>query len=114
MERWTITDFERDVNLQRAITRQLEQHILMTDEKPTLYLDEHIFTYRGKSIHRRSLYCLVKLEDWSKMVVRPHEGTLARAKSDRLNMLWALQTNTSPIMALYEDKEGKLPQRCKL
>ncbi len=28
MERWTTTDFERDVNLQRAITSQLEQHIL--------------------------------------------------------------------------------------
>jgi flagellar M-ring protein FliF len=28
MERWTITDFERDVNLQRAIQNQLQQHIL--------------------------------------------------------------------------------------
>jgi flagellar M-ring protein FliF len=27
MERWTQTDFERNVNLQRSITRQLEQHI---------------------------------------------------------------------------------------
>ncbi|OHD68851.1 MAG: flagellar M-ring protein FliF [Spirochaetes bacterium RBG_13_68_11] len=32
MERWTITDFERDVNLQRAITQQLEQHILALDD----------------------------------------------------------------------------------
>ncbi len=32
MERWTLTDFERDVNLQRAITRQLEQHILALDD----------------------------------------------------------------------------------
>jgi flagellar M-ring protein FliF len=32
VERWTITDFERDVNLRRAITRQLEQHILALDD----------------------------------------------------------------------------------
>lgn len=32
MERWTTTDFERDVNLQRAITKQLEQHILALDD----------------------------------------------------------------------------------
>lgn len=32
MERWTITDFERDVNLQRAIRQQLEQHILALDD----------------------------------------------------------------------------------
>jgi len=31
MERWTTTDFERDVNLQRAITKQLEQHIMALD-----------------------------------------------------------------------------------
>lgn len=27
IERWTLTDFERNVNLRRSITRQLEQHI---------------------------------------------------------------------------------------
>src|SRR6185369_2415130 len=27
VERWTITDFERDINKQRAITKALEQHI---------------------------------------------------------------------------------------
>ena len=32
MERWTTTDFERDVNLQRAITKQLEQHILALED----------------------------------------------------------------------------------
>jgi len=32
VERWTLTDFERDVNLQRALTRSLEQHILGVDE----------------------------------------------------------------------------------
>ena len=31
-ERWTITDFERDVNLQRAITTNLEQHVLSLDD----------------------------------------------------------------------------------
>ncbi len=32
IDRWTITDFERDVNLQRAITQQLQQHILALDD----------------------------------------------------------------------------------
>ena len=32
VERWTITDFERDVNLQRAIRKSLEQHILALDD----------------------------------------------------------------------------------
>ncbi len=32
VERWTQTDFERNVNLQRAITRSVEQHIVALDE----------------------------------------------------------------------------------
>jgi flagellar M-ring protein FliF len=32
VERWTLTDFERNVNLQRAITQQLEQHITALDD----------------------------------------------------------------------------------
>ena len=32
VERWTITDFERNVNLQRAIKKSLEQHILALDD----------------------------------------------------------------------------------
>jgi uncharacterized protein (DUF1015 family) len=83
----------------------LEKHVLIEDEKPSIYVDEHTFLHQGKSLHRRNLYCLVKLEDWSKMIIRPHEGTLARAKSDRLSMLWTLQANTSPIMTLYEDRD---------
>jgi flagellar M-ring protein FliF len=32
MERWTLTDFERDVNLQRAITESMEQHLEALDD----------------------------------------------------------------------------------
>jgi flagellar M-ring protein FliF len=32
IDRWTLTDFERNVNLRRSITRQLEQHITALDD----------------------------------------------------------------------------------
>ncbi len=32
VERWTLTDFERDINLRRALTKNLEQHILSLDD----------------------------------------------------------------------------------
>jgi uncharacterized protein (DUF1015 family) len=91
-----------------TLKRWLEQQILVADDKPALYLDEHHFTHQGKTLRRRSLNCIVKLEDWSKMIIRPHEGTLAKPKSDRLSLLWALQADTSPIMALYEDTRGEI------
>jgi uncharacterized protein (DUF1015 family) len=91
------------------LKKWLEQGILKVDEKPSFYIDDHHFTHQGKTFHRRGVNCLVKLEDWNSMIVRPHEGTLSRPRGERLNLLWALQANTSPIMALYEDgEEGKI------
>ena len=96
--------FNKYTRAAATLKNWLTQRILIIDEKPSLYIDEHTFVHQGRTLHRRSINCLVKLEDWSKMVIRPHEGTLIKAKSDRLNMLWALQANTSPVMSLYEDK----------
>jgi uncharacterized protein (DUF1015 family) len=106
---------QHDNNLDNKYTRaaafmadMLKQKVLMMDSKPAVYIDEHTFNYQGKSLKRRTITAVVKLEEWSKMVIRPHEGTMAKAKSDRLNMLYTLKANTSPIMALYEDKKGEL------
>jgi uncharacterized protein (DUF1015 family) len=104
-------DRDNDNRYTRAaatLERWLESGVLAVDERPAVYVDEHRFSHRGKAWSRRSLTCRVKLEDWESKVVRPHEGTLAGAKSDRLNLMWALQANTSPIMALYEDAGGRI------
>jgi uncharacterized protein (DUF1015 family) len=91
-----------------TLERWLEQSVLKTDAKLSLYIDDHRFTYQGNPHLRRSLVCLVRLEEWDRMIVRPHEGTLSSPKGDRLNLLWALQANTSPVMSLYEDPEKRI------
>ncbi len=91
-----------------TVSKWLEQGILKVDDKPTFYIDDYHFPHQGKTYRRRSLNCIVKLEEWDKMIVRPHEGTLPKPKSDRLNLMWALQANTSPIMALYEDRNQSM------
>jgi uncharacterized protein (DUF1015 family) len=89
-----------------TLRQWLEQGILTTDEKPVFYLHEHNFTCQGKKFRRRSLIARVRLEEWDKMIVRPHEGTLTEPRGERLSLLWSLQANTSPILAMYEDKDG--------
>ena len=91
-----------------TLEQWLEQGILITDGTPAIYLHDHYFSHQGKECRRRGIICLVKLEEWSKMVVRPHEGTLVESKGDRLSLLWALQANTSPILALFEDRGGQV------
>jgi len=88
-----------------ATLRQwLEQDILRVDEVPAIYLHDHYFIYQGKEYRRRGIIVCVRLEEWEKMVVRPHEGTLAKPKNDRVSLLRELQANTSPILALFEDQ----------
>ncbi len=109
-------DKETDNRYTRAaatLGKWLEQGILQKDSSPSFYIDDHSFTCQGKSYRRRSINCLVRLEDWDKMIVRPHEGTLSNPKGDRLNLLWKLQANTSPIMGLYEDGDGKISSLLK-
>ncbi len=81
----------------------LEQGLLAADETPAIYLHDHYFYYGGKEYKRCGIIACVRLEEWDKMIVRPHEGTLLEHKTDRLSLLWALQANTSPILALFDD-----------
>ncbi|MDO8568228.1 MAG: DUF1015 domain-containing protein [Dehalococcoidales bacterium] len=90
------------------MARWLEKGILKADDKPSIYLYDQHFTRNGTSFRRRSLIVTVKLEEWDKRVVRPHEYTLSAPKSDRLNLLRALQANTSPVLGLFEDKSRQI------
>ncbi len=87
-----------------TLKQWLTQGVLQIDELPAIYLHDHYFTHDGKEYRRRGIIVRVRLEEWDKMVVRPHEGTQAGAKRDRLTMLWACQANTSQILALFEDR----------
>ncbi|MBI2860021.1 MAG: DUF1015 domain-containing protein [Chloroflexi bacterium] len=101
-------DDNRYTRSRSYLEKWLAQGVLEIDGKPALYVHDHHFAHKGKRYCRRSLIALVKLADWSEKVVRPHEGTLSRPKSDRLALLRTLRANTSPIMALYEDAGGQV------
>jgi len=84
------------------------QGVLVVDEVPAIYLHDHYFTCQGREYRRRGIIVCVRLEEWDRGVIRPHEGTLTGPKDDRLNLLWALQANSSPILALFEDRERQI------
>lgn len=91
-----------------TLEQWLKQGVLITDEVPAIYLHDHYFIHQGRQYRRRGLTVRVRLEEWHRMIVRPHEGTLAGPKSDRVSLLGMLKANTSPILAMFEDREGRL------
>ncbi len=87
-----------------ALKQWLQDGILVTDEIPAIYLHDQSFTHQGKQYTRRGLTVRVRLEEWERMIVRPHEGTFTAPRADRLSLLRTLQANTSPILAMFEDR----------
>ncbi len=82
-----------------------ESGILTLEEKPALYIYEEEFTAYGKRNSIKGLICRLKVEEFSKGVVLPHEFTLSKAKEDRLNLMKATNCNFSQIYGLYMDEE---------
>jgi len=91
-----------------TLERWLEQGILEVDPAPAIYLHDHYFMHRGKEHRRRAIVARVRLEEWEKKVVRPHEGILAEARDDRLKLLGSLNANTSPVLAMYQDPDHQI------
>ena len=91
-----------------ALRQWLAQKVLVADEAPSIYLHDHYFHHNDREYRRRGIIAGVRLQKWADNVVRPHEGTLVEHTTDRLSLLWVCQANTSPILALFEDKGGQV------
>ena len=102
------TDDNKYTRSAATLRNWLKEKILVSEAKPAIYIHDHYFRVKGKEMKRRGLIVRIRLEDWEKNIVRPHENTIAAARTDRLNLLWALQINTSPILSMYQDPGQKL------
>jgi uncharacterized protein (DUF1015 family) len=76
--------------------------ILRRDSAPRLYVYDQEFQLRGKTLRRRAVFGALRLEEFEKGIVLPHEVTGEKAKQDRLNLLQATRVHLSPVMLLYE------------
>jgi uncharacterized protein (DUF1015 family) len=83
--------------------------VLVRDAVPALYVLRQSFVAPdGRSLARTGFLAALRLEDYAKRIVRPHERTLAGPKADRLKILRATRTNLSSVFLLYDDRPGAL------
>ena len=82
-----------------------EKGILVKEDKPAIYVYEEEFTVYGHRKCIKGIIARVKLEEFEKGIILPHEFTLSKAKEDRLNLMKATNCNFSQIYALYMDEE---------
>jgi uncharacterized protein (DUF1015 family) len=86
----------------------LEQGVLLRDPGPRFYLMQHGYEFRGQRKNQLGLFGGVRVEDYDRRIVLPHEYTRERAVLDRIALIEACKAQFSPIMTLYRDAEGGL------
>ncbi len=106
--------FLTDDNVENKYTRSskfldewLSKKVLVKDHEESLFILEEIFENNNKHIPRTSLICNVKVEDYEKKVVLPHEKTREKQKKDRFELMKNTKAVFSPIMSMIEDKNKK-------
>lgn len=84
-----------------------EEGVLVEDDSPAIYIVEQSWEYEGRHIRRRGFVAAVRLHPFSDGIVLPHERTLARALSDRLDLTRSTAANLSQVFGLYSDPAGE-------
>lgn len=87
----------------KVLSKWIKKRILQQDNN-SLYIYEEEFQIHGERLKIKGLIGRVKLEEFEKGIILPHENTLSKAKEDRLNLMKATGCNFSQIYSLYMDE----------
>ena len=77
--------------------------VLMRDEEPSVYVTEESFEYGGKTQTRRGFIAAVRLEEYDRGIIFPHEQTRGPWVEDRVRMMEATRSALSPLLVVFQD-----------
>ncbi|MFQ5732106.1 MAG: DUF1015 domain-containing protein [Planctomycetaceae bacterium] len=80
--------------------------ILQRERDDALYVYHQEFEWEGRRYVRKGFLGRIRLEEFGKGAVFPHEQTMSGPKADRLALTKACKMNLSPIFGLYPDDEA--------
>ncbi len=83
-----------------------KEEILTVDEKPCIFPYRQTFLLPdGKKLERNSFFTTVKLEEYGKGKVFPHEQTFPKPKGFLLDLWGKAGAHLGPIFSFYDDAE---------
>ena len=98
----------RYIRAGETLKKWLHSGVLKNDTQNSFYIYEQQFDFKGTKKSFKGIFSRVKLEEFEKKVVLPHEETLSKAKNDRFNLMEKTNCNFSPIYMMYMDNEKKI------
>jgi len=87
----------------------IKDGIFKRDSLPSFYI--YLQKYRiknGEEKTRKGFIALVRLEEYEKRIVLPHEETFSKTKETLICLKRACNANLSPIFSLYSDPENEI------
>lgn len=90
------------------LDKWLSDGVVAEDKQDGIYIYEEEFTAFGQRKRIKGIVALVKIEEFSKGVILPHEDTLSKAKQDRFNLMKACGCNFSQIYSMFIDPDKKI------
>ena len=91
---------ERYIRAAEFLRHWQSEGILFQEREETFYVYHQEFQWEGVEYVRKGFLGRLRLEEFGKGNVFPHEQTMAGPKADRLKLTQACQMNLSPIFAL--------------
>jgi uncharacterized protein (DUF1015 family) len=93
---------------EKTLAEWLAAGVLEQSARPAIFQYTQTFDVEGRLLHRTGYLARVRLEEFDRGRILPHEKTFPAAKEDRLRLLTALQINTSSIFGLYSGAHPEL------
>ena len=81
----------------------MEQDVFMTDAEPSMYVAEEEFVYNQVKQLRRGFIVAVRLEEFDRGIIFPHENVRDEWVRDRVQMMEATRHAISPLLVVYQD-----------
>jgi uncharacterized protein (DUF1015 family) len=101
-------DADRYAAAERTLAEWLAAGVVERTARPAIFQYTQTFDVEGRLLHRTGFIARVRLEEFDRGRIVPHERTFPAAKEDRLRLLTALQVNTSSIFGLYSGAHPEL------
>jgi uncharacterized protein (DUF1015 family) len=81
----------------------LQQGVMVKEREPSIWVMRQQFRLGGQTLNRTGFFARVRVEDYGRGRIRPHERTHPGPKEDRLRLTRATRANLSPIFSLFND-----------
>lgn len=101
---------QRYQNAKEIYSKWLRDKVLIRDDEPSIYPYYQDFEFEGQHYTRKGFITNLKVEDFDKKIVLPHEQTFRKHKEDRLALTVACNSNLSQIFCVYPDASGEVEE----